>query len=200
MDKEFALKNPVIVINANERTNSDGTVMEAYMPGTQNAIKHSSKDGAVLQNNTTLSLSWTSFSGQSNEGWFNGNPEFWVSIQSVNAQNPGTASFQWGSWECGVDWWRCDGQQIYWFAPWQRSAPWNQSVYKTFVFKWMEKDSGNSWEFNVSGNYKIDNGSVTVGGKVSGNDKDDELGVATVNLDDAPRTYYTGMPSFELIW
>lgn len=201
VDKEFALKNPVIVINANERTNADGTVLEGFMPGAQNAIKNSStKGGAGLQSNTTLSLIWTSFSGQANEGWFNGNPEFWVSIQSVNAQNPGVASFQWGSWECGVDWWRCDGQQIYWFGPWQRSAPWNQNLYKTFVFKWMERDSGVSWEFNVSGSYKIDNGSVTVGGKVSGKDQDDELGVATVNLDDATRTYYTGMPSFELVW
>jgi hypothetical protein len=200
VDKEFALKNPVIVINANERTDASGQVLDAY---NQAKLAQAAKERqATLNSSTNLKLIWTSFSGQSNEGWFNGNPEFWVSIHSVNAQNPGAESFQWGSWECGVDWWRCDGQQIYWDGWWIRQATWNQSLYRTFVFKWMERDPGINWEFSVSGSYKVDNGSVTVTGKVSGKDEDDNLGIATVNFDDpvGSRTYYTGMPSFQLEW
>ncbi len=195
VDKEFALKNPVIVINANERTNPDGSVQEGFKPSEANL--NASKKGANLQSGVDLGLQWTQFYNESNEGWFNGDPEFWVSIHSINATAPTYTSFEWGRWYCSYSWWRCYGEQYWWWGA--RRAWWNQDFFKSLRFQWIEQDPGTIIELSIGASYKISNdASVQASGKITTTDQSDILGAATVTVGDPSRNYYTGAPNFGL--
>jgi hypothetical protein len=192
VDREFALKNPVIVINANERTNADGSVKEGFISSSGGG--NSFKDGKSVQSGSTLGLQWTQFYNESNEGWFNGNPEFWISIHSVNAAGPTYTTFEWGRWYCSYYWAECYGQIHIWNGA--RQAWWDQNQYKTLRFQWIEQDPGTTIELTFGASYKVDNTTITAGAKIITTDQSDILGAATINFDDPVRAYYTGAPNF----
>lgn len=197
VDKEFALKNPVIVINANERTNADGSVREGFVGSP--AQSNSQKGSASLQSGSTLGLQWTQFYNESNEGWFNGDPEIWLSIHSINSTAPTYTSFEWGRWYCSYYWGHFYGQIHYWNG--SRAAWWNQDMFRTLRFQWIEQDPGTTIELTIGATYKIDsNASVSATGKIATTDQSDILGAATISFDDPVRSFYTYAPNFGLSW